>query len=132
MQEVFNIIWDWFTLNWVDALTFLYSLITTIIVVVKLIKNKRWEELKELLKTEIIPLMEEVEQKIGYSGKEKKDWVVKKLSDKLHIDLFKYKKVLALIEEIIADICSTTKIDVNKIQIVEDKKGGADNGQEIY
>ena len=133
MQEIFNLIWDYITLNWVDIVIFIYSLITTIIAIIKAKKNKDKEELRELLTNELIPLMEEVEQKIGYTGEEKEQWVIKKLAEKLHLDLFKYKKILAFIKEIIADICKATKIEVNKTKVVEDNtNGGTDNGQEIY
>lgn len=132
MQEIFNLIWNYITLNWVDIVIFIYSLTTTIIAIIKAKKNKNEEELRELLTTELIPLMEQAEQFVNYTGEEKETWVIKKLADKLHLDLFKYKKILAFIKEIIADICKTTKIDVNKIQVFEEKKGGADNGQEIY
>lgn len=133
MQEIFDLIWNYITLNWVDIIIFIYSLTTTIIAIVKAKKNKNEEELRELLTTELIPLMEEVEQKIGYTGEDKEQWVIKKLAEKLHLDLFKYKKILAFIKELIADICKTTKIEINKTKVVEDNtKGGADNGQEIY
>lgn len=116
----------------VGAFCFLYSLITTIIAVVKAKKNKKTAELKKLLTEELIPLMEQAETFIGYSGEEKEEWVIKKLADKLHIDLFKYKNILKLIQEIIANICEQTKIQVNNLIVKEQKKGQDKDETIIY
>lgn len=126
-------------MDWIDytklgfsALLFLYSLITTLIAIIKAKKAKDNEELKKLLTEELIPLMEEAERAFE-DGADREEWVIKKLADKLHIDLFKYKKVLALIKEIIASICDTTKIQVNNIRVVQEKtKGSNNNGKELY
>lgn len=117
--------WLEFGLN---ALTFLITCIS----IYKAIKNKKWEELKALLREEIIPLMEQAEKAFD-NGDEREEWVIKKLNDKLHIDLFKYKKVLTLIKNIIAEICATTQIQVNNIRIVQSKTtGGTNNDTKVY
>lgn len=86
---------------------------------VKAIKERDWALLKEELTKEIIPLMEEAERKLK-DPTEKEEWVIKKLSDKTHIDFFKYANILSLAKNIIKEICKTTKIDVNKVVLVNE------------
>lgn len=99
----------------------LATIITTIKDIRKAIKTRNWNKLKELLRDEIVPLMEQAERKLD-DGVEREDWVLKKLSEKTHIDFYKYANILKLAKEIIADICKTTKIDVNKVIVVEERE----------
>ncbi len=110
----------WITLG-LGAIGVITSLFQWIKRIVILAKQKKWDELKSLLENELIPLMEQAEKDLT-GAEEKENWVIKKLSDKVHIDFFKYTNVLTLAKEIIADICKTTKIDVNKTIIIEEKE----------
>lgn len=102
------------------------SLIAFIKSCVLKIKNKKWEELKTLLKTALIPLMEEAER-IFDNGEDKENWVLKKLSEKTHIDFFKYKNILNLAKNIIKEICLTTKFEINKnFEIEKEEKENVD------
>lgn len=114
-------VFEWVTFV-IGILYFIVSLIVMIITYAKKKKQNKDLELAEMLKTELIPLMEEAEQFINYSGEEKEQWVIKKLADKLHIDLFKYKNVLEMIKNIISEICKTTKISVNNIVVKQEIK----------
>ena len=104
-----------------DGVLFLFGTITIIVSVIKAIKNKNWEALKETLTNATIPLMEQAE-KMFDNAKEKENWVVKKVGEQEHIDWFKHKNVLALELDIIDDICKTTKIEVNKNIIKQEKE----------
>lgn len=112
----------------------------TLISLIKNIKNKvatnkmnYWNAIKEEMKEKIVPLMEQAE-KILKDPTEKENWVVKKLSDAMHIDFYKYADILTIAKEIIKEICETTKIEVNKNIVVQEKetneniKGGLTNG----
>ena len=114
-------VFEWVTFV-IGILYFIVSLIVMIITYVKKKKQNKDLELAEMLRTELIPLMEEAEQFINYSGEEKEQWVIKKLADKLYIDLFKYKNVLEMIKNIISEICKTTKISVNNIVVKQEIK----------
>ena len=98
---------------------FIVCVVSFIRNVVKAIKQRDWALLKEELTKEIIPLMEEAERKLK-DPTEKEEWVIKKLSDKTHIDFFKYANILSLAKNIIKEICKTTKIDVNKVVFVNE------------
>ena len=131
-----EIILEWLgSIKWYEWVEFGLNALTftiTCISIFKAIKNKKWEELKALLKEELIPLMEQAENAFD-DGAERENWVIKKLADKLHIDLFKYKKVLTLIKNIIAEICTDTKIQVNNIRVVQSKTtGGTNNDKQVY
>lgn len=104
----------------VTGVSVLAAIITTIKDIRKAIKNKQWAKLKELLHDEIVPLMEQAERALQ-DGVERENWVLKKLSEKTHIDFYKYANILNLAKSIIEEICKTTKIDVNKVIVVEDK-----------
>lgn len=104
-----------------DGVLLLFGTITIIVSVIKNIKNKNWEALKETLTNATIPLMEQAE-KMFDNATEKENWVVKKVGEQEHIDWFKHKKVLALELDIIDDICKTTKIEVNKNIIKQEKE----------
>ena len=86
-----------------------------------MIKNNKQNEFKKLLIEEIVPLMEQAENAFD-DGEEKQNWVIKKLGEKLHIDFYKYKKILKIVQDIITEICKTTKINVNNIRIVQEKE----------
>lgn len=60
--------------------------------------------------------MEQAEQAFD-TGEERELWVVKKLGEKLHIDFYKYKKILKIVLEIIKKICEDTKVNVNKVRV---------------
>lgn len=100
---------------------FCISVICLIIQIIVVIKNNKQNEFKKLLTEEIVPLMEQAENAFD-DGEEKQNWVIKKLGDKLHIDFYKYKKILKIVQDIIAEICKTTKINVNNIRIVQEKE----------
>ena len=101
------------------VINFVVCVVSFIRNAVKAIKERDWALLKEELTKEIIPLMEEAERKLK-DPTEKEEWVIKKLSDKTHIDFFKYANILSLAKNIIKEICKTTKIDVNKVVFVNE------------
>lgn len=101
------------------VINFVVCVVSFIRNAVKAIKERDWTLLKEELTKEIIPLMEEAERKLK-DPTEKEEWVIKKLSDKTHIDFFKYANILSLAKNIIKEICKTTKIDVNKVVFVNE------------
>lgn len=103
----------------IAVVNFLVCVVSFIRNAVKAIKERDWALLKEELTKEIIPLMEEAERKLK-DPTEKEEWVIKKLSDKTHIDFFKYANILSLAKNIIKEICKTTKIDVNKVILVNE------------
>ena len=103
----------------IAVVNFLVCVVSFIRNTVKAIKERDWSLLKEELTKEIIPLMEEAERKLK-DPTEKEEWVIKKLSDKTHIDFFKYANILSLAKNIIKEICKTTKIDVNKVVFVNE------------
>lgn len=103
----------------IAVVNFLVCVVSFIRNTVKAIKERDWALLKEELIKEIIPLMEEAERKLK-DPTEKEEWVIKKLSDKTHIDFFKYANILSLAKNIIKEICKTTKIDVNKVVLVNE------------
>lgn len=100
---------------------FCISVICLIIQIIVAIKNNKQNEFKKLLTEEIVPLMEQAENAFD-DGEEKQNWVIKKLGEKLHIDFYKYKKILKIVQDIISEICKTTKINVNNIRIVQEKE----------
>lgn len=103
----------------ISGVLLLITIIENVILIVKAIKNKHWEELRELLKDKIKPLMEQAER--AFSDPEsKQNWVIKKLGEKLHIDFYKHKKVLQLVIEIITQLCEDTHLEVNKPQYVNE------------
>lgn len=99
----------------------LFSFVSMIVIVVKAIKNRNWEKLKETLTAVTIPLMEQAE-KMFTNARERENWVVKKAGEEIKIDWFKHKNVLALELDIIDNICKTTKIEVNKNIIKQEKE----------
>lgn len=103
------------------GISFILTFVPTIIFIVKAIKNKKWNELVDKIEKEIVPLMEQAE---GFFAKaeDKENWVLSRLAEKLHIDFYKYKNILAVAKSIIANICKLTKTNVNKIVIFENKK----------
>ena len=103
----------------IAVVNFVVCVVSFIRNAVKAIKERDWSLLKEELTKEIIPLMEEAERKLK-DPTEKEEWVIKKLSDKTHIDFFKYANILSLAKNIIKEICKTTKIDVNKVVFVNE------------
>lgn len=103
----------------IAVVNFVVCVVSFIRNAVKAIKERDWALLKEELTKEIIPLMEEAERKLK-DPTEKEEWVIKKLSDKTHIDFFKYANILSLAKNIIKEICKTTKIDVNKVVLVNE------------
>ena len=103
----------------IAVVNFVVCVVSFIKNTVKAIKERDWALLKEELTKEIIPLMEEAERKLK-DPTEKEEWVIKKLSDKTHIDFFKYANILSLAKNIIKEICKTTKIDVNKVVLVNE------------
>ena len=103
----------------IAVVNFVVCVVSFIRNAVKAIKERDWALLKEELTKEIIPLMEEAERKLK-DPTEKEEWVIKKLSDKTHIDFFKYANILSLAKNIIKEICKTTKIDVNKVVVVNE------------
>ena len=103
----------------IAVINFVVCVVSFIRNTVKAIKERDWALLKEELTKEIIPLMEEAERKLK-NPTEKEEWVIKKLSDKTHIDFFKYANILSLAKNIINEICKTTKIDVNKVVFVNE------------
>ena len=103
----------------IAVINFVVCVVSFIRNAVKAIKERDWTLLKEELTKEIIPLMEEAERKLK-DPTEKEEWVIKKLSDKTHIDFFKYANILSLAKNIIKEICKTTKIDVNKVVFVNE------------
>ena len=103
----------------IAIVNFVVCIVSFIRNTVKAIKERDWALLKEELTKEIIPLMEEAERKLK-DPTEKEEWVIKKLSDKTHIDFFKYANILSLAKNIIKEICKTTKIDVNKVVFVNE------------
>ena len=103
----------------IAVVNFIVCVVSFIRNAVKAIKERDWALLKEELTKEIIPLMEEAERKLK-DPTEKEEWVIKKLSDKTHIDFFKYANILSLAKNIIKEICKTTKIDVNKVVLVNE------------
>ena len=103
----------------IAVVNFIVCVVSFIRNTVKAIKERDWSLLKEELTKEIIPLMEEAERKLK-DPTEKEEWVIKKLSDKTHIDFFKYANILSLAKNIIKEICKTTKIDVNKVILVNE------------
>ena len=103
----------------IAVVNFIVCVVSFIRNTVKAIKERDWTLLKEELTKEIIPLMEEAERKLK-DPTEKEEWVIKKLSDKTHIDFFKYANILSLAKNIIKEICKTTKIDVNKVVFVNE------------
>ena len=115
------------------GVNFLIAVGVTIKNCVVAIKTKNWEKLKEELTIATIPLMEQAE-KLFADATEKENWVVKKVGESQHIDWFKHKNVLGLELDIISDICKTTKIEVNKNIIKQEKeettetKGSLTNG----
>lgn len=115
----------------ISVLSVAYAGICTLVSIIKAIKAKDKQVLIDELTNEIIPLMEQAEQAFD-NGEEREAWVVKKLGEKLHIDFYKYKKVLKIVLEIIKKICEDTKINVNKVKVQnvlpEVKNEGEDNG----
>ena len=103
----------------IAVVNFIVCVVSFIRNTIKAIKERDWSLLKEELTKEIIPLMEEAERKLK-DPTEKEEWVIKKLSDKTHIDFFKYANILSLAKNIIKEICKTTKIDVNKVVFVNE------------
>ena len=103
----------------IAVVNFIVCVVSFIRNTIKAIKERDWALLKEELTKEIIPLMEEAERKLK-DPTEKEEWVIKKLSDKTHIDFFKYANILSLAKNIIKEICKTTKIDVNKVVFVNE------------
>lgn len=103
----------------ITVINFVVCVVSFIRNAIKAIKERDWALLKEELTKEIIPLMEEAERKLK-DPTEKEEWVIKKLSDKTHIDFFKYANILSLAKNIIKEICKTTKIDVNKVVLVNE------------
>ena len=103
----------------IAVINFVVCVVSFIKNTVKAIRERDWSLLKEELTKEIIPLMEEAERKLK-DPTEKEEWVIKKLSDKTHIDFFKYANILSLAKNIIKEICKTTKIDVNKVVFVNE------------
>ena len=113
INEILNLIRD--VAGWVISLT------STIIIIVKAIKNKDFKKFCEEVEKNIIPLMEQAE---GFfvKAEDKENWVLNKLADKMHIDFYKYKKKLEIARTIIQKICNLTKTNVNKILIFENKQ----------
>lgn len=103
----------------IAVVNFVVCVVSFIKNTIKAIRERDWNLLKEELTKEIIPLMEEAERKLK-DPTEKEEWVIKKLSDKTHIDFFKYANILSLAKNIIKEICKTTKIDVNKVVFVNE------------
>ena len=103
----------------IAVINFIVCVVSFIRNTIKAIKERDWSLLKEELTKEIIPLMEEAERKLK-DPTEKEEWVIKKLSDKTHIDFFKYANILSLAKNVIKEICKTTKIDVNKVVFVNE------------
>ena len=103
----------------IAVINFVVCVVSFIKNTIKAIRERDWSLLKEELTKEIIPLMEEAERKLK-DPTEKEEWVIKKLSDKTHIDFFKYANILSLAKNIIKEICKTTKIDVNKVVLVNE------------
>ena len=103
----------------IAVVNFVVCVVSFIRNAIRAIKERDWALLKEELTKEIIPLMEEAERKLK-DPTEKEEWVIKKLSDKTHIDFFKYANILSLAKNIIKEICKTTKIDVNKVVFVNE------------
>lgn len=114
---------------WVGLASLIIVIIQNVILMIKYIKNKKWNELKTCLKNKILPLMEQAEVAFKDST-ERQSWVIKKLGEELHIDFYKYKKVLMLVIDIITEICEQTHNMVNSTKIVNivKKEDNGDNG----
>lgn len=121
-----NNIKEW-VLFGIAVANFVVALIVFIKNVVKNVKAKDWEELKKELKNELVPLMEQAERFLK-DPTEKEDWVLKKLSEKTHIDFYKYADILELAKNIIKEICQTTKIEVNKTIVKVEKEDNKNSG----
>ena len=121
-----NNIKEW-VLFGIAIVNFVVALIVFIKNVVKNVKAKDWEELKKELKNELVPLMEQAERFLK-DPTEKEDWVLKKLSEKTHIDFYKYADILQLAKSIINEICETTKIEVNKTIVKVEKEENKNSG----
>ena len=80
----------------ISVVSIAYAGICTLVSVIKSVKAKDKQILIEELTAEIIPLMEQAEQAFD-TGEERELWVVKKLGEKLHIDFYKYKKILKIV-----------------------------------
>lgn len=111
----------------IAVVNFAIALIVFVKNIITKVKAKDWESLKQELKNELIPLMEQAERFLK-DPTEKEEWVLKKLAEKVHIDFFKYKNILELAKTIIAEICETTKIEVNKTIVKIDKKENVESG----
>lgn len=109
------------------VINFIIALIIFIKNIIAKIKARDWEELKTELKNELIPLMEQAERFLK-DPTEKEDWVLKKLSEKTHIDFYKYANILELAKNIIKEICQTTKIEVNKTIVKVEKEDNKNSG----
>ena len=105
----------------VGCVGFIVSAIMFIVGKVKDYKNGKAIKLHDLLEQAIIPLMEEAERLLD-NGQEKENWVIKKLSLLTHIDFYTHKKELEVAKNIIKTICEQTKIEVNKIRLVQAKE----------
>lgn len=106
-----------------EIISLVFGAIGCIIAFIGSMKNSKEEKeakVKALLEEQIIPLMEEAERLFN-NGEDRETWVLKKISDKTHIDFYKYKKILGWAKEIIKKICETTKIDINKVIVKEEK-----------
>ena len=97
----------------IAVIGWVWAIIQKVVIVCKIVKEKKWNELCNLLENEIVPLMEEAEKNLT-NGAEKEDWVIKKLANKLHIDFFKYENILNEVKSIIKDYCTKTKTEINK------------------
>lgn len=115
----------------INFIVALIMFVKNIIAKIKARDLSDWEELKTELKKQLIPLMEEAERFLK-DPTEKEDWVLKKLSEKTHIDFYKYADILELAKSIINEICETTKIEVNKTIVkVEKEEKKVDGGYNI-
>lgn len=132
-----NFIVDYFKsltiFDWVEIVLGLVGFVISMITVLKMIKNKKWKELESWFTEELKPLMEQAETFHNYSAEEKEDWVIKKLQDKLHLDLYKYKKELKLIKSIIQKYCKITKDwQINNIKVIEEKEVKKNDTTAVY
>lgn len=118
----------------ISVVSIAYAGVCTLVSVIKSVKARDKQILIEELTAEIIPLMEQAEQAFD-TGEERELWVVKKLGEKLHIDFYKYKKILKIVLEIIKKICEDTKINVNKVRVqnvLPEVKSGEDKDNGVF
>lgn len=109
------------------CLGYLYALIQIITSIVKSIKEKNLNALKETLTNKLVPLMEEAERIFGSgNGEEKETWVIEKLAKQEHIDFYKHKDILKLVMSLIETIVDGTKIEVNKVFEIKEEETKAE------